>query len=68
MVHAYFDPAQAAAFNALAAKKDSTFEIKYFDIHGLGGVSRTLLAISGNKFTSINPEDWASEKPLAPFG
>ncbi|OAQ26282.1 hypothetical protein K457DRAFT_128348 [Linnemannia elongata AG-77] len=68
MVHAYFDPAQAAAFNALAAKKDSTFEIKYFNIHGLGGVSRTLLAISGNKFTSINPEDWASEKPLAPFG
>ncbi|KAG0064313.1 Glutathione S-transferase S1 [Linnemannia elongata] len=68
MVHAYFDPAQAAAFNALATKKDSTFEIKYFNIHGLGGVSRTLLAISGNKFTSITPVDWASEKPLAPFG
>ncbi|KAF9121780.1 Glutathione S-transferase S1 [Mortierella sp. GBA39] len=68
MVHAYFDPAQAAAFNALATKKDSTFEIKYFDFHGLGGISRTLLAISGSKFTSVTPEDWASEKPLAPFG
>ncbi|KAG9063282.1 Glutathione S-transferase S1 [Linnemannia hyalina] len=68
MVHAYFNPAQAAAFNALATTKGSTFEIKYFNIHGLGGVTRTLLAISGNKFTSNNPEDWASEKPLAPFG
>jgi len=68
MVHAFFDPAQAAAFNALAAKKDSTFDVKYFNLHGLAGVTRTLLAISGNKFTSTNPEDWASVKPDTPFG
>ncbi|KAG0063572.1 hypothetical protein BKA57DRAFT_457036 [Linnemannia elongata] len=68
MVHAFFDPAQTAAFNALATKKDSTFEVKYFGFHGLAGVTRTLLALSGCKFTSVNPEDWASEKPHTPFG
>ncbi|KAF9121996.1 hypothetical protein BG015_005676, partial [Linnemannia schmuckeri] len=68
MVHAFFDPAQAAAFNALAAKKDSTFDVKYFDLHGLASVPRTLLAISGSKFTSTSPKDWASEKANTPFG
>ncbi|KAK3833579.1 MAG: hypothetical protein J3R72DRAFT_494835 [Linnemannia gamsii] len=68
MVHAFFNPAQAAVFNALAAKTDSTFEIKYFGIHGLAHNSRILLALSGAKFTSDIPEDWASEKPNAPFG
>ncbi|KAK3834391.1 MAG: hypothetical protein JOS17DRAFT_43478 [Linnemannia elongata] len=68
MVHAYFNPSQAAAVNALATKKDSTFEVTYFNFHGLGGVTRTLLAISGNKFTSVVPEDWTAEKPHTPFG
>ncbi|KAF9925465.1 Glutathione S-transferase S1 [Linnemannia zychae] len=68
MVHAYFDPAQRAEFNALARKTDSTFVIKYFGLHGLGGVCRTILALSGNKFTAETPEDWATEKPKAPFG
>ncbi|KAG0291273.1 hypothetical protein BGZ97_005941, partial [Linnemannia gamsii] len=68
MVHAFFNPAQAAAFNALATKRDSTFEVKYFDIHGLAHITRLLLAISGQKFKSTNPADWAAEKPLAPFG
>ncbi|KAF9903268.1 hypothetical protein EC991_004040 [Linnemannia zychae] len=68
MAHAFFNVAQAADFNALAAKTDSTFELKYFGIHGLAGGSRTLLALSGAKFRSDIPEDWASEKPNAPFG
>jgi len=68
MVHAFFEPSQRAAFNALASRTDSTFEIKYFPIHGLAGIARTILAIAGAKFTTFNPEDWAAEKPHAPFG
>ncbi|KAF9347613.1 hypothetical protein BGX26_000911 [Mortierella sp. AD094] len=67
-VHPYFDPAQAAAFNELALKRDSTFELKYFGLHGFGAINRTILAASGAKFTNIVPADWAAEKPLAPFG
>ncbi|KAF9962698.1 Glutathione S-transferase S1 [Mortierella alpina] len=68
MVHAFFDPAQAAAFNAAASKKDSQFEVRYFPLHGLGNITRMLLASSGAKFTNFNPEDWAALKPEAPFG
>ncbi|KAF9347615.1 hypothetical protein BGX26_000913 [Mortierella sp. AD094] len=68
MVHPFFDPAQAVAFNELALKKDSTFELKYFGFHGYALTSRIILAISGAKFTNIVPADWAAEKPLAPFG
>lgn len=68
MVHSFFNPAQSANVNALAGRRDSTFNVTYFGIHGLGGVTRTLLAISGQKFTTTNPEDWATEKPKAPFG
>jgi glutathione S-transferase len=66
--HAYFDPIQAAAFNELAPKKDSTFEVHYFGLHGMGGIPRDILAISGSKFTSVIPTDWSSEKPSTPFG
>ncbi|KAF9933778.1 Glutathione S-transferase S1 [Mortierella alpina] len=68
MVHAFFDPAQAAAFNAAASKKDSQFEVRYFALHGLGNITRVLLASSGAKFTNFNPEDWPAVKPEAPFG
>ncbi|KAF9080365.1 hypothetical protein BGX23_002273 [Mortierella sp. AD031] len=68
MVHTYFNPAQTKDFIAQAPKTDGTFEIKYFGIHGFAGTARTILALSGAKFTSDVPEDWASEKPLAPFG
>ncbi|KAG0350589.1 hypothetical protein BG005_009860 [Podila minutissima] len=68
MVHTFFNPAQAATFNEIAPRKDSTFEICYFGIHGLAHVVRTTLAVSGAKFTSYVPEDWASEKPKKPFG
>ncbi|KAG0021313.1 hypothetical protein BGZ81_008943 [Podila clonocystis] len=68
MVHAFFNPAQAATFNEVAPRKDSTFEVSYFGIHGLAHTVRTILAVSGAKFTSYVPEDWASEKPKKPFG
>lgn len=68
MVHAFFNPAQAATFNEIAPRKDSTFEVSYFGIHGLAHTVRTILAVSGAKFTSYVPEDWASEKPKKPFG
>ena len=68
MVHAFFDPAQTAAFNEAALKRDSDFEIRYFGLHGLGDMARMMLAAGGAKFTTINPENWAEEKPKAPFG
>ncbi|KAK3840961.1 MAG: hypothetical protein J3R72DRAFT_422412 [Linnemannia gamsii] len=45
MVHPFFNPAQAAAFNVLITKTDSTFEIRYFHVHGQGGIARTLIVI-----------------------
>ncbi|KAF9997416.1 hypothetical protein BGZ80_010526 [Entomortierella chlamydospora] len=68
MVHPFFDPAQAAAFNELALKRDSTFELKYFGFHGLALTSRIILVVSGAKFTNVIPTDWAAEKTLTPFG
>ncbi|KAG0205953.1 hypothetical protein BGX28_002547, partial [Mortierella sp. GBA30] len=68
MVHAYFDPAQAAAFNEAALKRDSQFEVRYFGFHGLGDMARTMLAAGGAKFTNFNPDNWPEEKPKAPFG
>ncbi|KAI1320223.1 hypothetical protein EDD11_001828 [Mortierella claussenii] len=68
MVHAYFDPAQAAAFNKLNTQRDSTFHFYYFDVHGLGALSRLILAASGAHFTNVVPGDlWASKKPETPF-
>ncbi|KAG0255047.1 hypothetical protein BG011_005345 [Mortierella polycephala] len=66
--HPYFDPAQAASFNEISTKKDSTFELKYFNIHGFGAIARQLLASGGAKFTLPNADNWAEEKPKAPFG
>ncbi|KAG0336063.1 Glutathione S-transferase S1 [Podila humilis] len=68
MVHTFFDPAQAATFNELAPRKDSTFEVTYFGMHGLGNTIRTILAVSGAKFKNVVPADWAAEKPKTPFG
>ncbi|KAF9904513.1 hypothetical protein EC991_002621 [Linnemannia zychae] len=71
MVHPYFDPAQAAAFNALATKTDSTFQIKYFRIHGLGAISRTIIVIGTgghSQLTNTFEDDWSEYKPTTPFG
>ncbi|KAF8985399.1 Glutathione S-transferase S1 [Entomortierella lignicola] len=69
-IHPYFEPSQAAAFNELAAKKDSTFEFRYFGLHGFGAPIRAILAINDAKFVNVVPgEKWATmEKALAPFG
>ncbi|KAF9347616.1 Glutathione S-transferase S1 [Mortierella sp. AD094] len=66
--HPYFDPAQAAAFNEVAIEKDSTFEFRYFALHGYGAATRVILAANGAKFSNVVPADWAAEKPHTPFG
>ncbi|KAG0279035.1 hypothetical protein BGZ95_002490 [Linnemannia exigua] len=71
MVHAYFNPAQASAFNALASKTDSTFQVKYFKIHGSGAISRILIVIGtgGHKqLSNAYEDDWSDYKPTTPFG
>ncbi|KAF9915208.1 hypothetical protein BX616_006658 [Lobosporangium transversale] len=69
MVHEFFDLSKAADFQALSLKKDSTFEVRYFDLHGMGGPTRIILAISGAKFVNILPGDnWESDKAKTPFG
>ncbi|KAG0275534.1 hypothetical protein BGZ95_008669 [Linnemannia exigua] len=68
MIHPFFDPAQNTAFNALAHKTDSTFEIRYFHVHGMGAMSRTIAVIGGGKLSNVHAEDWATFKPTAPFG
>ncbi|KAF9128603.1 hypothetical protein BGW39_004899 [Mortierella sp. 14UC] len=68
MVHPYFDLAQTTAFNTLAHKTDSTFEIRYFHVHGMGAMSRTIITIGGGKLANVHAEDWAIFKPTAPFG
>ncbi|KAK3840959.1 MAG: hypothetical protein J3R72DRAFT_446206 [Linnemannia gamsii] len=71
MVHAYFNPTQAAAFNALASKTDSTFQVKYFKIHGSGAISRILIVIGTgghNQLSNAYEDDWSEYKPTTPFG
>ncbi|KAF8943037.1 hypothetical protein BGZ47_005857 [Haplosporangium gracile] len=71
VAHPFFDPAQEAAFNALADKTDSSFEIRYFHVHGQGGVARTLIVIGTNghsRLTNVHEGDWADYKPTTPFG
>ncbi|KAG0269595.1 hypothetical protein BGZ95_002010 [Linnemannia exigua] len=71
MVHPFFNPAQAAAFDALAPKTDSTFEVRYFHVHGQGGMSRTLIAIGTgghSRLTNVHEGDWPEHKPTTPFG
>ncbi|KAF9110920.1 hypothetical protein BGW39_004528, partial [Mortierella sp. 14UC] len=71
MVHPFFNPAQAAAFNALAPKTDSSFEVRYYHLHGLGGMSRTLIVIGTgghSRLTNVHASDWPEYKTTTPFG
>ncbi|KAF9899941.1 hypothetical protein EC991_008130, partial [Linnemannia zychae] len=68
MVHPYFDPAQTTTFNDLALKTDSTFELRYFHVHGMGAMSRTIIAIGRGQLINVHLEDWEVVKPKAPFG
>ncbi|KAK3821396.1 MAG: hypothetical protein J3Q66DRAFT_333218 [Benniella sp.] len=68
--HEYFNPAQADKFNDTIGKKDSTFELTYFGLHGLGNTAREIIYASGGKVKNIivTNENWAEKKPFAPFG
>lgn len=68
MVHAYFNPDQTALFDEMVARKDTTFEVHYYGIHGLASAVRTVLAACGATFTSVVPADWAAAKAKSPFG
>ncbi|KAF9215468.1 hypothetical protein BGZ59_001288 [Podila verticillata] len=68
MAHAYFNPDQTALFGEMVARKDTTFEVEYYGLHGLASPVRTILAACGAAFTSVVPEDWASAKAKSPFG
>ncbi|KAF9900028.1 hypothetical protein BX616_002732 [Lobosporangium transversale] len=69
MAHESFDPSQAAVFNEFSHKKDNTFEVCYFAIHGFATVTCPILAAAGAKLTNISPDDkWQKEKAKAPFG
>lgn len=71
VAHPFFNPAQASAFNALADKTDSTFEIRYFHVHGQGGIARTLIVIGTHDHTRLKnvfEYDWAEYKSSTPFG
>ncbi|KAF9929044.1 hypothetical protein FBU30_001887 [Linnemannia zychae] len=68
--HPFFDPAKAAAFEALASKTDSTFILRYFHVHGQGSVIRTLIAIGSGivNLTNIHEGDWSTYRETTPFG
>lgn len=71
MVHQYFNPANAETFNALASKMDNKFDLYYFGVHGLGCISRSILALTGANFKTNAPpgETWKTQyKPQTPFG
>ncbi|KAK3806559.1 MAG: hypothetical protein JOS17DRAFT_767553 [Linnemannia elongata] len=71
VAHPFFEPAQADAFNALADKTDSSFEIRYFHLHGQGGLARTIIVIGTNghsRLTNVHEGDWPEYKPTTPFG
>ncbi|KAF9908659.1 Glutathione S-transferase S1 [Linnemannia zychae] len=71
MVHPFFNPAQAAAFDALASKTDSNFQVRYFHLHGQGGMCRTLVVVGTgghSQLTNVHEGDWAEYKPTTPFG
>ncbi|KAF9374134.1 hypothetical protein BGX21_004232 [Mortierella sp. AD011] len=67
MAHPLFDPAQAAAFNELALKRDSTFELRYFGLHGLVLTGRIIVVktSAGGKITINVAESDTIDRYLA---
>ncbi|KAF9206883.1 hypothetical protein BGZ49_001608 [Haplosporangium sp. Z 27] len=64
-----FDENARAVLNAGIHKKDSTFKLKYFKLHGLAHTSRLILATSGAKWECVFPDDWDNtEKKETLFG
>ncbi|KAG0257155.1 hypothetical protein BG011_004139 [Mortierella polycephala] len=52
----------------LSQAKDNQYTMLYFPFHGVVPALRAILAMSGEKYTFIHPEDWAVEKHQTPFG
>ncbi|KAF9339807.1 hypothetical protein BGZ91_004641 [Linnemannia elongata] len=71
--HSFFNPSQSSAFATLAPKRDSTFEYRYFRVHGMRSIPRTLIAIGTgssvlSRLTNNFSQDWSTYKPTTPFG
>ncbi|KAF9932886.1 hypothetical protein FBU30_007045 [Linnemannia zychae] len=64
-----FNNSTRSVVNDNALKRDSTFKVKYFKVHAMGGYARAILAASGAKWENEYPNDWANEdKKLTMFG
>ncbi|KAK3806550.1 MAG: hypothetical protein JOS17DRAFT_822878 [Linnemannia elongata] len=71
--HPFFNPSQSSVFAALAPKRDSTFEYRYFRVHGMRSIPRTLIAIGTGSsvlshLTNNFSQDWSTYKSTTPFG
>ncbi|CAO3565239.1 unnamed protein product [Mortierella alpina] len=56
------------AMSKMSQAKDNSYSMLYFGFHGVVPALRTMLAISGAKYTFIHPENWEAEKDQTPFG
>ncbi|KAF9290748.1 hypothetical protein BGZ68_006145 [Mortierella alpina] len=56
------------AMSKFSQAKDNHFQLLYFPFHGVVSALRTMLAISGAKYTFTHPENWELEKQQTPFG
>ncbi|GJJ70773.1 hypothetical protein EMPS_03123 [Entomortierella parvispora] len=64
-----FDDNVRPLVNESARNQDSTFELKYFGLHGMAETCRLILATSGAKWEAVFPSDWANvEKKDTFFG
>ncbi|KAG0378851.1 Glutathione S-transferase S1 [Mortierella sp. AD032] len=62
MAHPFFNPAQAAAFNALTLKTESIFENRYF--HSTAKQAWP----APSSLTNVHEGDWPEYKPTTPVG
>ncbi|KAG0041547.1 hypothetical protein BGZ83_001663 [Gryganskiella cystojenkinii] len=64
-----FDDNARSIVNTNFQRQDSTFKIKYFQLHGVSQIGRLILATSGATWEAVFPTDWANvEKKDAIFG
>ncbi|KAF9946522.1 hypothetical protein BGZ70_003173 [Mortierella alpina] len=68
VIHKIFSETSAAIFNVASSRRDSTFRLHYFPLHGSAHAARLILATTGAKFESTFPKDWLAEKSTVPFG
>ncbi|KAG0213066.1 hypothetical protein BGX28_005087 [Mortierella sp. GBA30] len=58
--------ADSEVLGKAAKSNESTFKYLYFELHGRGELTRTILAYSGAKFEEL-PLDWPAQKSQMPF-